>query len=240
MLLADKIFNLDMSKRPLPPITEPAKKIPRIEVKCTKCGHMGSEKAHECVTEIKSDEWTQLKRKNKIEEKQYCVQTDKYSGYEWYYGLALHREDGPAVFDGRTRLTQHYKNGILQNPPDKPAVYYSKPNSEDPDESKCMIYCKDGVLHREDGPALIKGSHQEWWMDGIRHRENEPALINDTRKEWWVNGIRHRLNGPAIESTDEVAYFENGLVHRDTDWAYKREKTYAWFDKGTFIKSEKR
>ena len=59
----------------------------------------------------------------------------------------------------------------------------------------------DGVLHREDGPAIILSSgSQLYYRHGKEHRIDGPAVewaIGS--KEWWVNGQLHREDGPAIE-----------------------------------------
>jgi hypothetical protein len=50
----------------------------------------------------------------------------------------------------------------------------------------------NGVLHREDGPAIewANGS-KEWWLNGKPHREDGPAAeYADGRKEWYLNGDR--------------------------------------------------
>ncbi len=39
-----------------------------------------------------------------------------------------------------------------------------------------------------------------YYKNGLYHREDGPAIeYRDTSKHWWVNGERHRLDGPAIE-----------------------------------------
>ena len=42
--------------------------------------------------------------------------------------------------------------------------------------------------------------HKEWYKNGVLHREDGPAmeLINED-KHWYINGERHREDGPAIE-----------------------------------------
>ncbi len=41
---------------------------------------------------------------------------------------------------------------------------------------------KEGMLHREDGPAVEhKSGHKQWWIEGKLHRENGPAIE-------WPNG----------------------------------------------------
>jgi len=51
-----------------------------------------------------------------------------------------------------------------------------------------------------------------WFKDGILHREDGPAieLANGT-KRWFVNGKRHRADGPAVElANGKMYYFLNG------------------------------
>jgi len=49
---------------------------------------------------------------------------------------------------------------------------------------------KDGLLHREDGPALInKFGTESWYRDGKYHREDGPAKIyKDGSKFYFLNG----------------------------------------------------
>lgn len=42
-----------------------------------------------------------------------------------------------------------------------------------------------------------------WYEDGLLHRENGPAVEwADGSKEWWFHGELHRKDGPAIERAD--------------------------------------
>ena len=53
-------------------------------------------------------------------------------------------------------------------------------------------YYKNGLLHREDGPAIqwLEGS-KEYYMYGKLHRIGGPAYESAMGyKEWWVNGRR--------------------------------------------------
>ncbi len=65
-----------------------------------------------------------------------------------------------------------------------------------------------GVLHREDGPALIyPGISQRWYQYGKLHRDDGPAYITEAGSwEWWLNGERHRVGGPAFEHADGTIY----------------------------------
>jgi hypothetical protein len=74
----------------------------------------------------------------------------------------------------------------------------------------------EGKLHREDGPAIIfNNTREEWWYRGKRHREDGPAIINlEGSKEWYYNGELHRIDGPAIDSGDIKMWYCHGDLHR--------------------------
>ena len=65
-----------------------------------------------------------------------------------------------------------------------------------------------GILHREDGPAVISESdprfgplpYEEYWIDGDLHRDGGPAVSGPLRAEYWKNDWRrrHRVDGPAL------------------------------------------
>lgn len=59
----------------------------------------------------------------------------------------------------------------------------------------------NGILHREDGPAIEwYDETKEWCQNGLLHREDGPAIERyNGDKEWFLNGKRHREDGPAIE-----------------------------------------
>ena len=62
-------------------------------------------------------------------------------------------------------------------------------------------WCRNGNLHREDGPAVeFADGAKCWWLYGKPHRVDGPAFeeVNGT-KEWWLNGKYHREDGPARE-----------------------------------------
>jgi hypothetical protein len=70
-----------------------------------------------------------------------------------------------------------------------------------------VIFTKDGVLHREDGPAYEEvfrtnnsiQSNEAWFMDGELHRDNDlPAYrAADSEYQWMQRGLPHRTDGPA-------------------------------------------
>jgi hypothetical protein len=57
-----------------------------------------------------------------------------------------------------------------------------------------------GQLHRDDGPAVIcTDGSKYWYKDGLQHREGGPAVTWQPHGSqlWIVEGKRHRLDGPA-------------------------------------------
>lgn len=72
------------------------------------------------------------------------------------------------------------------------------------EKDRYIMYYKDGLLHREDGPAVEgKDGSKEWYLNGNLHREDGPAVeYADGSKEWYLHGNRHRLDGPAVEWKD--------------------------------------
>ena len=49
---------------------------------------------------------------------------------------------------------------------------------------------KDGISHREDGPAIIcSNCTKSWYKNGALHREDGPAIVAwDGGKQWYLNG----------------------------------------------------
>lgn len=94
------------------------------------------------------------------------------------------------------------------------------------------IYFLNGILHREDGPAIEYSSgHKEWHVNGQSHREDGPAIEwSDGGKEWWKNGKRHRKDGPAVAYPDgtKIWYLEGVLMKIQNP---KKEKT-NWQQQG--------
>ena len=97
-------------------------------------------------------------------------------------------------------------------------------------------YYLNGLLHREDGPAVeyhfndeqwtnqdeydTFGSqirtHKAWYSHGEYHRIGGPAIEwADGTNSWFVNGKKHRLDGPAIETFDgrKLWYVDDVLIH---------------------------
>ena len=50
----------------------------------------------------------------------------------------------------------------------------------------------NGILHREDGPAVHKINGTKFWLfNGKYHRLGGPAIeLASGHKQWWINGVR--------------------------------------------------
>jgi hypothetical protein len=80
---------------------------------------------------------------------------------------------------------------------------------------------RNGVTHRDGGPAYYNGECEHWYVNGELHREDGPALINDDGNiEWWFNGKRHRDDGPALIRSDGKIfwYLNNILFTKKEEW----------------------
>jgi len=74
-------------------------------------------------------------------------------------------------------------------------------------------YYEDGLLHKEDGPAIEFGNgDKEWYFKGKLHRHNGPA--KDYKfgfKAYYIHGRLHREDGPAVlYPTGEVEWWLDG------------------------------
>lgn len=86
------------------------------------------------------------------------------------------------------------------------------------DKEGTKTWYVNGLIHRENGPAVIMTSGSQYWIqNGEYHRENEPAVIMaNGQKEWWHLGERHRENKPAvIHPSGYEAWYKHGLIHRE-------------------------
>jgi hypothetical protein len=81
----------------------------------------------------------------------------------------------------------------------------------------------DGVLHREDGPAIEWGDGYEvWYQHGKYHRDNGPAVeYGNGDKFWYQHGKLHREDGPAIvyHNGNKEWYLNNNFYADIESWA---------------------
>ena len=49
-----------------------------------------------------------------------------------------------------------------------------------------IFYYKNGLPHREDGPAIIyENGNQDWWLNGLQHRESGPSDEYTNGDKFW-------------------------------------------------------
>lgn len=79
----------------------------------------------------------------------------------------------------------------------------------------------NGVLHREDGPAIVSVNDVRWMQHGNYHREGAPAIVIRGDTFWYVHGKLHRLDGPAVEyqSGEKAWWVDNRMYSNITAWA---------------------
>ena len=106
----------------------------------------------------------------------------------------------------------------------KSAEYKKRIKSTKSYLNMCDEWYVDGVLHREDGPAIdfqIKppGFWEYVYMDNVFKQADEPEILckiptYNFYREWWQNGVRHNDHGPAVIRPDGYTkYCVNGKVH---------------------------
>lgn len=86
------------------------------------------------------------------------------------------------------------------------------------DEYGTKVWRQNGVIHRENGPAIVwQDGAKFWYVHGIKHREDGPANeYANGLKEWFLNGQRHRGDGPAVVHSDGTQlWWLHGLRHRE-------------------------
>jgi len=61
---------------------------------------------------------------------------------------------------------------------------------------------QEGKKHRIYGPAYISKKYdiEEWHKNGVFHREGGPAVRHRKNMYWFKEGVLHRLDGPAIDT----------------------------------------
>ena len=108
-------------------------------------------------------------------------------------------------------------------------------NGIEVDDKGNITYTKDGMLHREDGPAYIGGDgwRIEWWLNGQYHREDGPAIICSSLslnfESYHKNGMRHREDGPAF-------VMPNGYIEYYIDDEYLTEQEFIEWKLLNFLK----
>lgn len=89
---------------------------------------------------------------------------------------------------------------------------FNAPKCQTSSVTGTMFWLRFGILHREDGPAVIyTNGDEEWIKYGKFHREDGPAVIKeDGRNYWYIHGVPVRtFEEYQLRSrcTDEVMSF---------------------------------
>jgi hypothetical protein len=75
------------------------------------------------------------------------------------------------------------------------------------------IYTHHGLIHRDDGPAIISPTYQIWASHGLIHRDDGPAMISTNGTlVWCTKGAINNGNRPAI-ITDRTIEFRTAEHH---------------------------
>lgn len=126
------------------------------------------------------------------------------------------------------------RNGILTYDDDG-----NPKNGFEVSENETTRWFKDGLLHREDGPAVkTKDGAERWYQNGKLHREDGPAIVSEKEQVWALNGRFHRGDDkPAVLREDKTqAWFIDGYRHRENGPAViKADGTKEWYVRGRQI-----
>ncbi|MDP3445995.1 MAG: hypothetical protein Q8T08_24305 [Ignavibacteria bacterium] len=72
----------------------------------------------------------------------------------------------------------------------------------------------------KDGLNIDDMGTKSWYLNGVLHREDGPALIYESGcKLWYLNGLIHREDGPAIEHGNlELHWLLNGIYYNEDEF----------------------
>lgn len=66
--------------------------------------------------------------------------------------------------------------------------------------SNGFVYIRDGVKHRDKGPAEVwRNGYEAWWRMGKKHRKGGPAVTYPNgREEYWEEGRLIKVVDPNV------------------------------------------
>ncbi|MCS4089722.1 hypothetical protein [Rhizobium sp. BK176] len=101
------------------------------------------------------------------------------------------------------------------------------------------IHIVDGVMHREDGPAMVRrprfvgdDAYEEYRFRGNLHRDDGPALVLGDQSVWYRHGLEHRVDGPSALIGQEREYRQYDRLHRDGGPAIESPGLTGWYRHG--------
>nr|WP_250807866.1 hypothetical protein [Neorhizobium tomejilense] len=103
--------------------------------------------------------------------------------------------------------------------------------------SSSIAYISDGVLHREDGPALQHGMFfndclplVEHRFRGNLHRNDGPAVYQGEHGVWYRHGLEHRTDGPSTDlGGGDFEYRLFDKLHREDGPAIVGPHGKSWY-----------
>jgi hypothetical protein len=101
------------------------------------------------------------------------------------------------------------------------------------------IHIADGVMHSEDGPALVRGprfvgdtAYEEYRFRGNLHRDDGPAIVQGDQSVWYRHGLEHRVDGPSALIGPDREYRQYDRLHREGGPAIESEGVTGWYRDG--------
>jgi hypothetical protein len=80
---------------------------------------------------------------------------------------------------------------------------------------------------------------KEWRLNGLLHREDGPAVDGPDGKMWYLHGILHREDGPAVEGVDDdEGGYLNDMFQTEEDEPRNKEVYKAWYLNGEKLSEE--
>lgn len=88
-----------------------------------------------------------------------------------------------------------------------------------------LVYVdKNGIQHRQSGPAVIKNNGTVYWKrNGKKDRVDGPAIYNKNKEHlgsWYINDEYHREDGPARWFNNSPMWYINGVELEQRDFLY--------------------
>ena len=102
-----------------------------------------------------------------------------------------------------------------------------------------QVWCQDGYIHRDNGPAIVTwnnqvGLEEEYWHNGLRHRDGLPAIVYPGGSTWFEHGLLHRSDGPAVDVSADNVNVPLRFRYRCIQWWWLGK---VMFEHGDFIKN---
>jgi len=75
------------------------------------------------------------------------------------------------------------------------------------------------------GLIIDKYGDKRWYKDGLLHREDGPAIEwANGDKEWYIEDKRHRVDGPAVEciNGDKWWYYQGQIIECSSQQEFER------------------